>query len=187
LVCSQCGEHAEVEDVIEEALGRSFEWVAHEAMKEGLESPLETCPECDRETFITDELRCANCGFSLEGYKCAICSVPLSVDDYRNGDGCLCSYHHHVMSTESAILPLGSVKHRYMRGDRRVLDQPGQHRCCAIGAIASQPFGLKAKAVCHAIDHGAGRSDLGLFVPKTEITAIWNSSSSRNLVGLSLA
>ena len=34
---------------------------------------------------------------------------------------------------ESAIITSGSVEHRYMRGDRLVLDQPGEHGCSAIG------------------------------------------------------
>jgi transposase-like protein len=100
LVCSKCGEHAESEDVFEDALGRSLEWDAHEAAKEGLDSPLENCPECDRDTFVVGEGRCASCGFSLEGYECAVCSKPLSVDDYSYGDGILCSYHQYVMSKD---------------------------------------------------------------------------------------
>lgn len=100
LVCSKCGEHAEVGEVIEEALERAFEWDAHEAAKEGLEGPVENCPECDRETFIVGERRCAACEFSLEGYECAVCSEQLSVDGYRYGDGKLCSYHTHVFAKD---------------------------------------------------------------------------------------
>ncbi len=100
LVCSKCGEQAEWEEVIEEALERAFEWDAHEAAKEGLEAPLENCPECDRDAFIVGERRCAACAFSLEGYECAVCSEQLSVDDYRYGDGKLCSYHTHVFEKD---------------------------------------------------------------------------------------
>jgi ribosomal protein L37E len=100
LVCSKCGEHLGSDEVFEEALGRALELDAHEAAKEGLEAPLENCPECGRDTFVVSERRCANCGFSLEGYECALCSEPLSVDDYRYGDGSLCSYHAHVLSKD---------------------------------------------------------------------------------------
>jgi hypothetical protein len=100
LVCSKCGEHAQSDTVFEEALSRAFEWDAHEAAKEGLEPPLENCPECDRDTFVVSEARCANCEFSLEDHECAICSEPLSLDDYRYGDGGLCSYHAHVLSKD---------------------------------------------------------------------------------------
>lgn len=100
LVCSKCGEHAESEDVFAEALGRELEVDAYVAAKEGLEPLLEECPECSRDTFVIGEGRCASCGFTLEGYECAVCNEPLSIDDYRYGDGNLCSYHQHVMSKD---------------------------------------------------------------------------------------
>ena len=101
LVCSKCSEEAESEQVFEEALGRALEWDAYETAKEvDFQSPLENCPECDRETFVVNEGRCANCGFSLEGYECAICSEPRTLDDYRYGDGGLCSYHQYVTSKD---------------------------------------------------------------------------------------
>jgi hypothetical protein len=73
---------------------------AYVAAKEGLGPVLEECPECSRDTFVVGEERCANCGFSLEGYECAVCSQALSVDDYRCGNGYLCSYHQYVMSKD---------------------------------------------------------------------------------------
>lgn len=100
LICSKCGEEAETDVVIEEALTRAFGWDSHEAAKEGLEGPLENCPECDCDTFVIGEGRCASCGFSLKGYECAICSESLSIEDYRYGDGKLCSYHAHVLSKD---------------------------------------------------------------------------------------
>jgi hypothetical protein len=100
LVCSKCGARLETEDVIEAAIGESLALDAHMAIKDGDHSPLEECPECSRNTFIVAENRCANCGFSLEGYECAICSEPLSVDDYRYGNGTLCSYHQYVMEKD---------------------------------------------------------------------------------------
>ena len=100
LICSKCGEEADHEAVIEAAIEEHLAWDAHVAVKDGDDPPLENCPECDRETFIVYENRCANCGFRLEGYECAICSKSLSLDDYRYGDGHLCSYHAHVMSKD---------------------------------------------------------------------------------------
>ncbi len=100
LVCSKCGEHAEQEAVLEDTLTRTFEWEAYVAMTDGGEAPLEKCPECDLNTYIVSDGRRANCEFSLEGYECAVCSIPLSVDDYRYGDGKLCSYHHHTLSKD---------------------------------------------------------------------------------------
>lgn len=73
LVCSKCGEHAELEDVIEDALGRSLEWDAHEAAKEGLDSPLENCPECDHDTFVVGEgrVRAADSALKAMNARCA--------------------------------------------------------------------------------------------------------------------
>jgi predicted RNA-binding Zn-ribbon protein involved in translation (DUF1610 family) len=99
-VCSKCGLEAASEDVIEAAIGESLEWDAHVAIHDGDDAPVENCPECGRDTFITRENCCALCGFSLDGYDCAICSNPLTLDDYRYGDGNLCSYHHYMMSKD---------------------------------------------------------------------------------------
>lgn len=100
LVCSKCCEEADIEAVIEAALGESLNWEAYVAMTDGGDCPLENCPECDRDTFIVGEGRCANCGFSLRGYECAICSEQLTIDDYRCGDGNYCSYHQYVLSKD---------------------------------------------------------------------------------------
>ncbi|CAK0741717.1 DUF4145 domain-containing protein [Azospirillaceae bacterium] len=100
LVCSKCGEEADAEDVIEAAVGESLSGDAYVAMTDGGDCPLENCPECDREIFIVGEGRCANCGFSLHGYECAVCCKQLSIDDYRYGDGNLCNDHHYVMSKD---------------------------------------------------------------------------------------
>ena len=102
LVCSKCGEALEVDEVIEAALQESLAWDMHVAVKDGDDPPLEECPECCKETYATYEGKCLNpeCGFSLEGYECAVCSESLTLDDYRYGDGRLCSYHAHVMSKD---------------------------------------------------------------------------------------
>lgn len=102
LVCSKCGEEADYEAVIEAAIGEHLAWDAHEAAKEGDNPPFETCPECDRDTYVPSEGRCLNpgCDFSLDGYECAVCSKGLTLDDYRYGDGHLCSYHAYVMSKD---------------------------------------------------------------------------------------
>lgn len=100
LVCSQCGETAETEEVFEDALERALELKAYEAMKDGGDRPLESCPECLRDTFIVDEDQCVNCDFSLEGRVCALCGEDLSVDDYRCSEGYYCSYHQYVLSKD---------------------------------------------------------------------------------------
>lgn len=102
LVCSKCGKPADREVVIEAALQESLAWDNYVAVKDGGDPVLEECPECFRETYVNPEGRCLTpgCGFSLEGYKCAVCSEGLTLDDYRYGDGNLCSYHAHVLSKD---------------------------------------------------------------------------------------
>lgn len=102
LVCSKCGEATEVDEVIEAALRESLEFENHYAAKEGSDPVLDTCPECARETYVSVEDKCLNpdCGFSLDGLNCNICHSPLTLDDYRYGDGALCSYHQHIMSKD---------------------------------------------------------------------------------------
>lgn len=102
LVCSQCGEAAELEQVIEDALEESLAVESYISAKDGGDSVLEECPECTKNTYVHAEGRCLNpgCDFSVDDYECAVCSESLTLDDYRYGDGGLCSYHAHVMSKE---------------------------------------------------------------------------------------
>lgn len=100
LVCSHCGEEADRDVVFEAALGEHLSAEAYLAVTDGGDMPLEHCPECDRETYVSAESRCASCGFSMVGYSCFICGERLTVDDYANGSGRLCSYHQHVMDKD---------------------------------------------------------------------------------------
>ncbi len=102
LVCSKCGEAADLNEVIEAALNESL-WVdGHIAAMEGGDPVVDECPECFKETYVFAEGKCLNpdCGFSLQRYECAVCSEGLTLDDYRYGDGHLCSYHGHVVSKD---------------------------------------------------------------------------------------
>ena len=98
LVCSKCGEDADNEDVIEAAIQESLSGAAYIAVKDGGDAPLDTCPECDRETFVTDEGRCANCGFDFEEASCDVCGAEVTLEDYRFGTDGLCSYCNYKMS-----------------------------------------------------------------------------------------
>lgn len=98
-ICSHCGEEPERGDVIEAAVGEVLLGETYLAMTDGGEDPVSDCPECGQHTYITDENRCANCGFSMEYQTCAICGEPLGLEDYENGTG-LCSYHAYVAERE---------------------------------------------------------------------------------------
>jgi len=92
-LCSSCGHVTVVEEMAEDALAECFARELYAAMKDGEPSPIGTCHECGRETFILQEEICAACGGSLEYYECAICGEILGPDD-QDGDG-LCSYHQY--------------------------------------------------------------------------------------------
>jgi hypothetical protein len=102
LRCSGCGQSLSIDATTEAAIGQELHTEAYIAAKDGGDPPLEHCPECHRETYIVEEDRCANpdCGFSLDGQRCAICGTRLSVQDYMVSDGNLCAYHASVMSKD---------------------------------------------------------------------------------------
>jgi DNA-directed RNA polymerase subunit M/transcription elongation factor TFIIS len=67
LVCSKCGETADLGEVIEAALNESL-WVdEHIAAMEGGDPVVDQCPECFKETYVFAEGKCLNpdCGVQL--------------------------------------------------------------------------------------------------------------------------
>ena len=100
LCCAVCGAKLDADDVIEQALGGGTATEAHVAVKDGGDPPIETCPECDHEGYVTVEDRCAVCGFSMGGATCAVCDSPLSVEEYALTGGGLCSYHQYQMEKD---------------------------------------------------------------------------------------
>jgi hypothetical protein len=102
LRCSGCGQSLNIAAITEAAIGQELGIAAHIAAKDGDDPPLEHCPECDRETYVAEEDRCANpeCGFSLDDRRCPICDTRLGIEDYMASDGGLCAYHASVMSKD---------------------------------------------------------------------------------------
>lgn len=95
LCCNACGTALDTEDVFEEALAEEMWGDNFIAGKDGGYSATETCPECDRETYIVEEGQCALCGFNLEGVVCARCGEGISVDEYSD-EYDLCGYCAHM-------------------------------------------------------------------------------------------
>jgi hypothetical protein len=91
--CTVCGEISELVDMLEKALADYFAWEIYTSVKDGGDSPLATCWECGRETYIIEDGECAACGATPEHDHCAVCHAHLGPDeqDY-NG---LCGYHFH--------------------------------------------------------------------------------------------
>jgi hypothetical protein len=101
-VCTKCGKSADTEDMIEEAIKKYFDYDCHRAAMRGGNDILDECPECWRETYVCQEDKCLNpgCEFVLGDRECVICSEKLTLDDYRDGDGFLCSYHMNSSSKD---------------------------------------------------------------------------------------
>ncbi len=102
LVCSKCGNEADVHEVVEQAIDLMFGSESHRLIMDGGDSLVEACPECGLETYVVGENACVNpgCWFSLETLKCCICEEPLSLEDYKFGSGTLCGYHAYVLSKD---------------------------------------------------------------------------------------
>ena len=102
LICSACGEEAELAAVLSMAFDETFGAEAHITMKDGGEPPISSCPECSEETYVIEEGRCAACDFALpEDAACAICGTDLSAEEYYEHNG-LCGYHAHIASKDDA-------------------------------------------------------------------------------------
>jgi DNA-directed RNA polymerase subunit M/transcription elongation factor TFIIS len=99
LICRNCGEVQDLEDTLEAALVDSTAGASFLAVKDGGHAPLDTCPNCSRETFIVDIGECVLCDFEIEA-ECSICGEPLEVTDYSPEYPGLCAYHAHVVSKD---------------------------------------------------------------------------------------
>lgn len=91
--CMVCGEVSALEDMLEKALADYFAYDIYMSVKDGGDSPLATCWECGRETYIIEDGECVACGATPAHDECAICHTHLGPEDQEfNG---LCGYHFH--------------------------------------------------------------------------------------------
>jgi len=90
--CSSCGHVATVSEMAEEAIDECFSYEIYSAAKDGGEPPIETCPQCFKESYLVEEDLCAACGGSLTYYECSVCYTSLGPDDQQFKG--LCSYHY---------------------------------------------------------------------------------------------
>jgi uncharacterized protein with PIN domain len=89
-VCVACG-HS---DRIGPLMIKNFDDAYYYDPRDGGEPSVETCNECQRETFVIGEQHCAWCGSELDHTQCDICEEALGQDDQHNGG--LCGYHNHM-------------------------------------------------------------------------------------------
>ncbi|WP_443936839.1 hypothetical protein [Pedobacter sp. MW01-1-1] len=95
LICKQCQNEFDLEEVIEECVKEELAGAAHLAGMDGGEDPYTECPECFKFTYIYDEECCISCGYQQEEKNCAVCGTPLVLEMAHDGE--LCSYHRWVM------------------------------------------------------------------------------------------
>jgi len=95
--CRACGHTGSNQEWLGRILPSFFAGASFLAAKDGGPDPLDTCPDCNEEAYVYEEEMCLACGFKLKPRECAVCSVPLGLDEYGET---ICSYHRYVAEKE---------------------------------------------------------------------------------------
>lgn len=95
--CYQCGEEIAFDKMMEMVVKSGYEMNAYIMAKEGLNSPIGSCPECGVEAYVDDGEAsvCFACGESIEGV-CVRCSTTIDLNEYNPDYPDLCSYCAHM-------------------------------------------------------------------------------------------
>lgn len=101
LHCKSCNFDFCFYDVVEQCIDDSMSGEAHMAIKDGGESPYDSCIECDKSTFIHSEGVCVACGYQMEYTNCEMCEEPLSIEEqYNEGKCSYCQYRWEKIMAE---------------------------------------------------------------------------------------
>lgn len=101
LTCKSCGTDFQFDDVIGQCVGDNLSGAADEAIKEGGESPYDTCPECDKPTFVFEEGCCLSCGHEMQYTSCGVCGEVLTLDEqWMEGKCCYCQHRWEKVMAE---------------------------------------------------------------------------------------
>lgn len=93
LHCKSCGEDFSFYDVLEQCIDDSLAGEAHFSIKDGGNSPYDSCHECGKSTFIYEENCCVACDYEMEYTSCEMCDEPLDLEDqYNEGKCSYCQY-----------------------------------------------------------------------------------------------
>lgn len=91
LGCVACGKRFAFADVLAATL--TYDLYAEARFSSYDDEAVHRCPGCGADTYVFEDGRCANCGFSMpEDAVCLVCGELLSLDDYEDFRA-LCSYH----------------------------------------------------------------------------------------------
>lgn len=101
LHCKSCNVDFCFDDVVEQCIDDSFAGAAYIEIKDGGESPYDTCPECEKNTFIHYESFCVACNYQMEYKNCEMCEETLSLEEqYNEGKCSYCEYKWEKMMAE---------------------------------------------------------------------------------------
>jgi len=93
LTCLSCKHVFNFIDVAEDCIHSYFSFEHYLSFTDGAKSPYEYCADCQKNTYISDEMCCIVCGYSEGGYgKCNRCGIDFDSDD--PGLDNLCSFCH---------------------------------------------------------------------------------------------
>jgi len=97
LSCRACGTEAEPDEFIPAAIEEALGEETYEALKDGADSPVASCPNCGSATYVMCEERCALCGESAE-HECLRCGSRILPEEMDSSP--LCGYCAHMMSKD---------------------------------------------------------------------------------------
>jgi DNA-directed RNA polymerase subunit RPC12/RpoP len=94
LECRSCGVTFAPREWVAPALRQHLPFHPMQAIQDGEQDPLRTCPSCFNHSFVADEWRCAECAYEPEDSECIRCGEELGLDEQDSGG--ICGYCSHM-------------------------------------------------------------------------------------------
>jgi len=95
LHCKVCDNTFNFHDTLEECIDHTLAKEAYIAATQGGEVPYDTCPQCDKDTFILSENCCVLCEYTMSYNNCTNCNDTLGLEDQLNEGLCdYCQYKY---------------------------------------------------------------------------------------------
>ena len=105
LICDLCSDPQKAltvgfdltnEDVVEQAALEHFSYLRYRAARMKCGEPLYQCPNCDRETLLSEGLVCLACGYQHDPPSCILCESVIDLEELHCAP--LCGYCHSMTS-----------------------------------------------------------------------------------------
>lgn len=100
LHCKSCDSCFLFDEVVEQCIDDSLGGEAYYSIKNGGESPYDTCLACEKDTFIYAEGKCVACEYELGYANCERCNAELRLDDQYNGRCGSCQHDYERLMAE---------------------------------------------------------------------------------------